>query len=76
MVHGGITKMVNRSKIDSSLYGRNKKGKISLCETCAYVGYCLKTLKFYKCKDYIKGSRELTKYGYLHEQIETDKETD
>lgn len=54
---------------DNSLYGRNKKGKLSLCETCAYVGYCMKHLRFYRCKDYIKKkSEEVEPYAYLHQE--------
>ena len=52
---------------DKSIYGTNKKGKVSLCESCVYVGYCMKTLRFYKCNDYIKGYVK-PKYGYLHEK--------
>lgn len=25
---------------DTSLYGKNREGKVALCETCAYDGYC------------------------------------
>lgn len=25
---------------DDSLYGKNREGKVALCETCAYDGYC------------------------------------
>lgn len=39
-------------------YGVNAKGKISLCDKCAYVGYCLKQLHFYSCKNFIK--KEIT----------------
>lgn len=36
-------------------YGTNWRGKIPLCATCAYIGgYCLKHLRYYRCKDYIK----------------------
>lgn len=25
---------------DTSLYGKNREGKVALCEACAYDGYC------------------------------------
>ena len=42
-------------KEDDTKYGRNRDGKASLCETCAYTGgYCLKNrMRFYRCKDYV-----------------------
>ena len=32
---------------DTSLYGKNREGKVALCETCAYDGYC-RDKKLYK----------------------------
>lgn len=47
-------------------YGTNKKGKIPLCATCAYTGgYCLKNLKYYRCKDYVK-YKEIEKWEQLN----------
>lgn len=40
--------------IEESKYGVTKNGKPSLCEDCAYVGYCTKHARFYRCKDYVK----------------------
>ena len=35
-------------------YGTNKSGKVPLCASCAYIGgYCLKPLRYYRCRDYI-----------------------
>lgn len=39
---------------DTSLYGKNRAGKVALCETCAYDGYCQAKIKYYRCKNYIK----------------------
>ena len=50
-----------------SKYGRNKKGKLSLCETCAYVGgFCQeKNLHFYRCKNYVMDALK-TQVGGTH----------
>lgn len=39
---------------DTSLYGKNREGKVALCETCAYDGYCRDKIRYYKCRNYIK----------------------
>lgn len=39
---------------DTSLYGKNREGKVALCETCAYDGYCRDKIRYYRCRNYIK----------------------
>ena len=39
-------------KQDFSIYGRNKRGKKALCETCINNGYCPTRIRYYRCKDY------------------------
>lgn len=39
---------------DTSLYGKNRAGKVALCETCAYDGYCRDKIRYYRCRNYIK----------------------
>lgn len=39
---------------DTSLYGKNRAGKVALCETCVYDGYCRAKIKYYRCRNYIK----------------------
>ena len=39
---------------DNSLYGKNQQGKVALCESCVYDGYCQNKIRYYKCKNYIK----------------------
>lgn len=39
---------------DDSLYGKNRSGKVALCETCAYDGYCRDKIRYYRCRNYIK----------------------
>lgn len=39
---------------DTSLYGKNHEGKVALCETCAYDGYCREKIRYYRCRNYIK----------------------
>lgn len=39
---------------DASLYGKNREGKVALCETCAYDGYCRDKIRYYRCRNYIK----------------------
>ena len=39
---------------DTSLYGKNREGKVALCETCAYDGYCRAKIRYYRCRNYIK----------------------
>lgn len=47
-------------------YGTNWRGKIPLCATCAYIGgYCLKHLRYYRCKDYIK-DKEIEEWERLN----------
>ena len=36
------------------LYGKNREGKVALCETCAYDGYCQDKIRYYRCRNYIK----------------------
>lgn len=45
-------------KQDFSIYGRNKRGKKALCETCINNGYCPTRIRYYRCKDYIKDNYE------------------
>lgn len=33
---------------DDSLYGKNREGKVALCETCAYDGYCRDKIRYYR----------------------------
>lgn len=48
-------------------YGTNRRGKIPLCATCAYIGgYCLKHLRYYRCKDYVK-DKEIEEWERLNE---------
>lgn len=37
-----------------SLYGKNREGKVALCETCAYDGFCRDKIRYYRCRNYIK----------------------
>lgn len=37
---------------DTSLYGKNREGKVALCETCAYDGYCRDKIRYYRCRNY------------------------
>lgn len=37
---------------DTSLYGKNREGKVALCETCAYDGYCRDRIRYYRCRNY------------------------
>lgn len=30
------------------------EGKVALCETCAYDGYCRDKIRYYRCRNYIK----------------------
>jgi hypothetical protein len=46
---------------NDSAYGVNAKGKVGLCESCAYAGYCMKGLRFYKCNNYIKRKEDVFK---------------
>ena len=39
---------------DTSLYGKNREGKVALCETCAYDGYWRDKIRYYRCRNYIK----------------------
>lgn len=39
---------------DTSLYGKNREGKVALCEACAYDGYCRDKIRYYRCRNYIK----------------------
>lgn len=39
---------------DTPLYGKNREGKVALCETCAYDGYCRDKIRYYRCRNYIK----------------------
>lgn len=39
---------------DTSLYGKNREGKVALCETCAYDDYCRDKIRYYRCRNYIK----------------------
>lgn len=39
---------------DTSLYGKNREGKVALCETCAYDGYCRDKIRYYRYRNYIK----------------------
>lgn len=39
---------------DTSLYGKNREGKVALCETCAYDGYCRDKIRYYRCRNLIK----------------------
>ena len=39
---------------DTSLYGKNREGKVALCETCAYDGYCRDKIRYHRCRNYIK----------------------
>lgn len=39
---------------DTSLYGKNREGKVALCETCAYDGYCQDKIRYHRCRNYIK----------------------
>lgn len=39
---------------DNSLYGKNREGKVALCETCAYDGFCRDKIRYYRCRNYIK----------------------
>lgn len=39
---------------DTSLYGKNREGKVALCETCAYDGFCRDKIRYYRCRNYIK----------------------
>lgn len=32
---------------DNSLYGKNKNGRIALCESCVYDGYCKARVKYF-----------------------------
>lgn len=54
-------------KTEESKYGVNSKGKVSLCETCAYTGgYCQKNrIRFYKCKDYVREKNTTEEHNYL-----------
>lgn len=54
-------------KAEETKYGVNSKGKVSLCETCAYTGgYCQKNcIRFYKCKDYVREENPTEEHNYL-----------
>lgn len=47
-------------KQDFSIYGRNKRGKKALCETCTKNSwYCPVRPRYYQCKLYIKKEKEV-----------------
>lgn len=47
-------------KQDFSMYGRNKRGKKALCETCTRNSwYCPVRPRYYQCKLYIKKEKEV-----------------
>lgn len=47
-------------KPDFSMYGRNKRGKKALCETCTKNNwYCPVRPRYYQCKSYIKKEKEV-----------------
>lgn len=51
---------------DDSLYGKNRQGKVALCETCVYDGYCQDRIRYYKCRNYIKIRKyEPTKTNFI-----------
>jgi hypothetical protein len=46
---------------NSVMFYENKDGRIALCYSCVYDGFCHAKMKYYKCKNYIKNE---------HDQIE------
>lgn len=39
---------------DRIKYYTDSKGRTALCFYCAYDGYCMKKMRYTKCKDFIK----------------------
>lgn len=55
-----IVKKNKMKKQDFSIYGRNKRGKKALCETCTKNNwYCPVRPRYYQCKSYIKKEKEV-----------------
>lgn len=50
-----VPKHSKEKKQDFSIYGRNKRGKKALCDTCTKNNwYCPVRPRYYQCKSYIK----------------------
>lgn len=58
---------------DTSLYGKNREGKVALCETCAYDGYCRDKIRYYRCRNYIKIRDDCP---FMKQFINEDKDED
>lgn len=58
---------MNKAK-DNTLYGRNRRNKVALCESCVYDGFCRARIKYYKCQNYIKKND----YAVIYKQPEKD----